>query len=502
MVIFAISLRLETYQNKDNLKKDLTMQGIATHLQSFTKRSLYTLAAIAAVTVFITIFSAQSTHAATRTWTGAAGDYQIGTAGNWSGGVAPTTGDILHFSSWVGTPNGNSSNNINLTNNLANTVFGGVTVADTAENGNYYSFDTFRISSGSTIQTGEGLSLAFDHLIATGTVTLDGPVVDDLVAVNVNIKGAFINKAQAAEFTIESGAYLTGTILPDGTYSFAGVDLVKVQKGASFGLCGSTGFATIATDFILGGGTGENPVISLSPCMGDGVSKPVSAGAEFTGDITLLSDAKIRAFNQTLVVKGTLVSNGHDLLIDSGSMSRIKGTGTVGTVALESGGTIAPGLSPGILTTGNLSFVSGSTYDFEVGGLTAGTEYDQIKVVGTVNLGSGTLNAMLYNGFVPAVGQSYVIIDNDGSDAVVGTFAGLAEGNTVTVDGHHFKVSYVGGDGNDVTLTIVSVPNAPNTGAFELPLKNPIVILAFGVFSALALVVLAKTQKAKATSRR
>jgi len=478
------------------------MQGIATHLQGFTKRTFYTLAAIFAVTVFMTIFAAQSTHAATRVWTGAAGDYKIGTAGNYTGGVAPTTGDVIQFSSWVGTPNGSTSNTISLTNDLSNTVFGGVTSAGaTGTIGNYYNIDTMRISTGSTVESSEALSLAFDHLIGTGTITVKGPVVRDLVGGTVNVQAGFINKAQAAVMNITSGSYLTGTIDPDNTYSFAGVTQINLQKGATLTLCGSRGFATIANNFTLGGGTGANPEITLSPCMGGGDTLPVSAGAEFTGSITLQSDAKIRTTNQTIVVKGTLVSNGHDLVLETGSKSRLKGTGTVGTVALENGGTVAPGLSPGILNTGNLSMVAGSTYDFEVGGLTAGTQYDQIKVTGSVNLGSGTLNTILYNGFVPAVGQSYTIIDNDGTDAVVGTFAGLPEGTTVTVDGHHFKVSYVGGDGNDVTLTVVSVPSVPNTGVQQLATKNPILIIALGLVSAVSLIVVAARIKAKSTNR-
>ena len=40
-----------------------------------------------------------------------------------------------------------------------------------------------------------------------------------------------------------------------------------------------------------------------------------------------------------------------------------------------------------------------------------------------------------------------------GADAVVGTFAGLAEGATVSVAGNTYQISYVGGTGNDVVLT-------------------------------------------------
>ena len=47
----------------------------------------------------------------------------------------------------------------------------------------------------------------------------------------------------------------------------------------------------------------------------------------------------------------------------------------------------------------------------------------------------------------------FVIIDNDGTDSVVGTFEGLAEGAVVAIDGYETRISYEGGDGNDVVLS-------------------------------------------------
>src|SRR5262249_34827358 len=48
-----------------------------------------------------------------------------------------------------------------------------------------------------------------------------------------------------------------------------------------------------------------------------------------------------------------------------------------------------------------------------------------------------------------------------GTDAVVGTFAGLAQGATVLIGGRPFTISYTGGDGNDVVLTVPGA--APRT---------------------------------------
>jgi hypothetical protein len=74
----------------------------------------------------------------------------------------------------------------------------------------------------------------------------------------------------------------------------------------------------------------------------------------------------------------------------------------------------------------------------------------QFDVTGTVSL-SGPLGGV-YVDSTPAPGQSFTIINNDGTDPVIGTFAGLPEGASVDAGAAHLHISYVGGDGNDVVL--------------------------------------------------
>jgi hypothetical protein len=76
-----------------------------------------------------------------------------------------------------------------------------------------------------------------------------------------------------------------------------------------------------------------------------------------------------------------------------------------------------------------------------------------------VNLTGATLSLTLgytaaYDG-PSGVGDTFTIINNDGSDSVVGTFSGLPEGGVVSVGAQQFQISYVGLTGNDVTLKTV-----------------------------------------------
>jgi autotransporter-associated beta strand protein len=78
----------------------------------------------------------------------------------------------------------------------------------------------------------------------------------------------------------------------------------------------------------------------------------------------------------------------------------------------------------------------------------------------TVN-GNVALNGMqleLSVAGAPATGTVFTIVDKIGAGAVAGTFAGLAEGATLAVGLVQLTISYVGGDGNDVTLTVLPPP--------------------------------------------
>src|SRR5205085_98357 len=141
--------------------------------------------------------------------------------------------------------------------------------------------------------------------------------------------------------------------------------------------------------------------------------------------------------------------------------SRLSGNGTLAAMTLN-GTTLSVGNDPGggccadpdttgTLSTGNLS-IQGGTVRLDLINSMPGTGYDQIQTTGTLTLNNPTLQIVL-PGALPVAGQTFTVIENDGSDAVVGTFAGLPEGATVGVSGVTFRISYIGGTGNDVVLT-------------------------------------------------
>jgi hypothetical protein len=52
-------------------------------------------------------------------------------------------------------------------------------------------------------------------------------------------------------------------------------------------------------------------------------------------------------------------------------------------------------------------------------------------------------------------GASFTVLSNTASTPISGTFANLADGAILTVGNVSLQASYEGGDGNDLTLTVV-----------------------------------------------
>ena len=123
-----------------------------------------------------------------------------------------------------------------------------------------------------------------------------------------------------------------------------------------------------------------------------------------------------------------------------------------GPYAVDEGGNVE--------LVGSVSGLAGAL-DVEIGEGVEGAAYDQLSITGTVTL-AGTVNIHLADGFVPTIGEELVILNNDGTDKIVGVFAGLPESAVFTVGSSKFQMTYEGGaDTNDVILTVVD-PATPS----------------------------------------
>jgi autotransporter-associated beta strand protein len=311
----------------------------------------------------------------------------------------------------------------------ATTVRGGTLVA--ANSGALgSSAGSTTVTGGATLALQGGITIAEAISLATTGIYGNGALVN--LSGNNTLSGPITVTAAA---TIASNA---GLLTLSGPVNNGGFGLTFICSG---------GNATIGGAISGGGG------LTLGLAGGPGGTLTLSGANTYTG--------------ATTVNAGTLLVNGSTAAASAVTVNQgatLGGTGTVMGPVSAIAGILSPGAGsgmPGTLSTGNLTLTQvGTSYtslDVELNGTNSSPgQCSQVNVTGTVNLGGATLVATLGPGFVPAVGTSYTIVNNDGADPVVGTFRGLAEGATVTIDGRLFTISYKGGDGNDVVLTEVT----------------------------------------------
>ncbi|MHB9026522.1 MAG: FlgD immunoglobulin-like domain containing protein [Armatimonadota bacterium] len=130
------------------------------------------------------------------------------------------------------------------------------------------------------------------------------------------------------------------------------------------------------------------------------------------GAIELLAGELITSNGYTQTAGATIL-NGGNLSAPAGSITIQAGSLTgVGTITgnVVNSGLVSPGASPGLLAiTGTYRQNATGTLAIELGGLTPGTEFDRMTVTGVATL-AGTLNVSLIDGFAPADGDLFTVL--------------------------------------------------------------------------------------------
>ncbi len=293
--------------------------------------------------------------------------------------------------------------------------------------------------SGGTTDAAGAIDVTNVQALGSGAVTMAG----GLLSLQTGKSGGTQTYANNVVVTANSGIDVQNAVATMGTLSIGDSTLTVTGSGPSLS---SGPSLTLGATTLTG-----NPTFFPGPTFGETLN---------LGTIIKSGTAT------TLTVSGPGVVN----LPNIPSGITLAGTGRLGqAVTIAGGGAVNPGNGPG--TTGTLSafsdvlFASGATDDVELGGTSAGS-FDQIVSGGTVNLNSdagtgATLKLSLVNGFVPVKGQTFTVIQYNGSTGTAGTFAGLPEGSLFTAAGIHFAITYKGGALHlDVVLTV-------NSGAFS-----------------------------------
>jgi autotransporter-associated beta strand protein len=279
----------------------------------------------------------------------------------------------------------------------------------------------------------------------------------------VGVSNGIIGAPNAATISANS---LT---LSSATTTLGSLAVLAPSTSIYGGTVSTTGAQSYSGSVAINGTTSlESPALSIP-------SGTLSIGSTFTlnvngggtigavvtaaGSLTKLGDGQLALLGNN-TSSGTMRVSGGALSIFGSQPNaavvlgsgQLFGTGTLGAVSpgpgstsLNPGGVTAP--TVGTLKTGALTFSSLNTAALELNG----DSHDQVDVTGAVTLASAALTLSVSG--TPTPGTAQVLIKNDGVDPIAGTFAGLAEGAAVSAGGFDFKVSYLGGDGNDFAIT-------------------------------------------------
>ncbi len=292
------------------------------------------------------------------------------------------------------------------------------------------------------------LATQFD---AAGNIRVDGQGDSGTRGTTTFAGNVAIGERGAGTLTVTNRAQVeVGGIITTGTHS-AATGAIIVQSNASLagnviqiGCGDGAGSLTVAS-----GGR----VRAFDVAIGASTSSGLNSGTALvsgTGSLLTVDSALYLGTlgHGTLDVSdgGRVVSNG-DFEVRQGG--RLQGHGGIidGVVVNLSGGVIAPGHSAGELTINGLLITQG-LLQMEIGGGTAGVDFDHLNVLGGgVSLG-GTLELFGINGFVPFPGQTFDLIN---APHINGAFTSIIDHTSF---GFMFETIGSGGSIGRLTATV------------------------------------------------
>lgn len=430
--------------------------------------------------------------AATHTWNGAAGSLWS-LASSWTGG-APSAGEpnvVLVF------PTGAA--NRNMTNDIPGLTIQSISLADSYQT----SGQALTLTGGLSVTQGSSLwgtsltlsqaqtwGLAAD-LTVTGALHGSGALAKSGTASLRLSPGDFAGSIDVQQGNLYAGAgalgtAAAGTVVRNGASLWAQGDdpngePLTLEAGAA--LRGVGGEVQWGGPITLSGNALMSFTRSSFGPAGFTISGPISGPGGFSvefAEATISLTGSSSTYSGPVHVLGGTLDLHHPqdglpavslhrgaLPVSSGGV--LTGSASFGALSAADSSSISPG-GTGIGSfgvNGDLTLRPPARLALDLWGTSIGGGYDHLTVGGAVDLTGGTLALTVSSRLDSQPGDTFLLIDNgNGATPVVGTFANLPEGAVLGQAGYTFRLSYQGGDGNDVTLTTLT---APGRKFFTLP---------------------------------
>jgi fibronectin-binding autotransporter adhesin len=351
----------------------------------------------------------------TQSFTGAVNAILNINAGTVSIGDGGTTGSFV----------GSITNNANLTFNRSDAVTYTGVVSGTGslskQGAGSLSLNAQNTYTGSTYLSGGTLTIGVTNALPVTTqLALSSNAILDVLN-NQTIAG-FLTTDITTSLLLGAGATFTVAMpTADQTTTFAGNVTgagIFAVSGAGNDVVNLTGAVTntggtvvgLGASLVIGsGGSVTGPITTTGTLtFNNPGSQTLSNVISGTGGISVSTGTTILSGNNNysgptninggkLLITGTNTGGG---MITVGSGGTFGGTGsTTGPLVLNSGATVSPGASPGILNVGATTFAGGANFTFEINNAigTAGNEWDLLRISGALTITATAGNPFTLN---------------------------------------------------------------------------------------------------------
>ncbi|MBL8121984.1 hypothetical protein JNM87_04525 [Candidatus Saccharibacteria bacterium] len=317
----------------------------------------------------------------------------------------------------------------------------------------------------------------------TGTTTVLGTFVRAAATNAIPSQDVYVNATPSSDAELQ---YFSNDLAPDTqrvhtANNGANVAYVTFTADETVAQVDGDGDIEVLGTNVLGSNSSYSFSGNLSFNLGTSTLRKTGSG---TATLSGTASAPIGSTPLVQVNGGTVIANGTyaPVAFEVNAGSTLKGNGTLGATTVNAGGTLATGTSPGCITSGALTLSAGSTFEQEITGTAACSQYDRTTVNGAVTLSGATLQVNQLAGFNPAANLVFTIIDGT---SLSGTFAGLTDGAVFDVNGVKYRINYYAS--GEVTLTVVTSPATASTPTSTLAnTGSPIALISAASITLLA----------------
>jgi autotransporter-associated beta strand protein len=359
--------------------------------------------------------------------------------------------------------------------------------------------------SGGTLISGGTLQLG-DALVNNGTVSgnisnnanlVFANPLDQIYSGTISGAGALTKSAAGVLTLTAANTYLGNTTISNGTLRlginnalpatsvFAGAAGTLDLGGFNQLLTGVDGYLGVVTN----SGVASTLTVNLTTTQNFGGT--LAGPANFTvqgggrlyvsGTTSPGYTGNVIVSNATVLVQGTLTTGGLIQVFNGGTLG---GTGALGNVQVNSGGSYSPGFSPGTQLVVSLT-LNGGLFNENI---VSASNYSRLVAAQGFSLAPGTTNYLhlALSNYVFENGASYLIVQDNSATAWNGnqfvlsdalspdngwtltngaTFLAVGEGSSTNL----FRITYTfdsvsgtTGSGNDILLTVIPEPTTVN----------------------------------------